>query len=694
MIILLFVLILLFTIIALNDTTEKKMAPPTKVFVVDESMHQRSQRSSPSLSSNNNNNDNNNNDSFDLMPVVTSTTNVATLTSSMERFRERLDELEKLVRETNDKPYPTFEQLVVMRRDIDKVNATAANIASSESERYARLAEERLTKRVDDLLNERLNERFDRPVDERFKEQLNEYLNIRLDEKLNDRLINRPNDDEKSRANDEVKRYLRDELKHRLDDELKRRFDVDWERTLTQRLLPSLSSSLLKTSSSSSASLPSSSSSSSFASSNDNFIDREELSKQLNKRFAAFNEQLKQELSEKLNQGLNDFLNKTFDARVKRIDARIDANVSKIDAHVARIDTRVGKIDSRVASVDERVERIDARARNNTGIVRVDATSDETKESVKNPLKDQIKQQIKDLAKEQAMKQSLYFPSTNIVRLVWFDAIGGFLNDTNELFHEYMRDADVLAAHRVTLNENRFSSHLRKIGSVDVFHPVNNRRSHFLVLIVTGHGEKKKTFTASGFCLNANLNFQLDRTKVYESNGVRLLTVWGLLFDHVYAVFGGFFATNNGNNTVVTNDVQRYDRLDVIQQLSKDMDAMSAYEKTAYRSSDYRAFLLGDLGLTNADFQTLRRDLEPRFRCEYDSCVKGSMITSITNGFHHNVHALSNTDVLDFDAKQTLESSMCVHVTYSTHDWATVRDVKRRRRYGATTDTLHDRTIV
>lgn len=389
----------------------------------------------------------------------------------------------------------------------------------------------------------------------------------------------------------------------------------------------------------------------------------EKMVEQFANKTTALNEELKQKLNEQLNTTLLNYLQQHVDTKITE---RTNVLLSKLSNRT------MSNVDNRTTSS----ENIDNRAVLN--------------ETMKKCISEQIKEETKNLF-DALTKRSICFASTNVVRVTWFDALGSFLNENNQLLHSYMDYADVIIAHGVTLNENRFFSHLRKVGSVDIFHPVHGRRSQFLALVVTGPGEKKKTLMASGFCLNPNLNFQFDRTKVYESKNARLLTVWGLLFDQVYTVFGAFLSVTADDDT----KEQRDDRLVLLERLNTDVKSMGTYEKTTYRSNEYRVFLLGDFGITNNSFQLLRNETKDKLRCEFDSCVKGSIITSLTNGFYHNVHALTNTTVLDFDAKQTLNSSMCVRVAYATHDHDddTNTMTNHRRRYGATTDTTHDRII-
>lgn len=561
----------------------------------------------------------------------------STSSPSMDKLLERLDSLEEKINNTQEKnEYPTFEQLVVMRRDIDNLNTVTIpelrkileQKITNESQRQSQSIEERLNSRLEENLKERLklvlNEQLDQSMIARFKEQANEYVNTLFAEQLNDRLTDR----------------VKEELEHQRLNVEQRTVENESSRDLLQR---SIQESAERS--------------------------REQMEKLMNEkldgRLNEFDEQLKKQLTEQLNRNLDNYLQ-------QQIDAKIVERFS-----IAR--TNVGS----VSSADSSIRTTNDQKMTKTTMTTTDALNTE---SIKT---------VKDLVKEQLIKYSMPFVSTNIIRISWLDARGSFLNDNNQLLHSYMENADVTIVHHVTLNENRFFSHLRKVGSVDIFHPVHDKRSQFLALIVTGSGEKKKTLTASGICLNPNINFQFDRTKVYESKNVRLLTVWGLLFDHVHTIFGAFFVTTPTTPSTSTKDRDQWnDRKMLLDRLTTDMNSMQTYEKVAYRSNDYRLFMLGDFGLTNESFHALREQMKTTLRSEFDSCVKGSILTSLTNGFYHNVHALTNTNVLDFDVTQTLYSSMCVRVTYTTtYNAAMMRDTKRRRRYGATIDASHNRTI-
>lgn len=293
------------------------------------------------------------------------------------------------------------------------------------------------------------------------------------------------------------------------------------------------------------------------------------------------------------------------------------------------------------------------------------------------------------------------------VRFAWFDAQNRYLNENHDLLHRYMETVDVIVVHRITLNENRFYEHLRKVNSVDVFRPVINRRNQFLVLMVTGKGEKKKTLRASGFCLNVNLNFQHATTKSYESGDIRLLTLWGLLYDRFHVVFCAIFSlssslssssssSSTSINSLSTENNESHvdddDRCIILEKLMRDVQAMKDYDNPVYRSNDYRVFVLGDFDATLNKFHHLRERFRS-LRCEYDSCVKGPVITSIANGYYHNVHAVTNTHILDFNATQTNDSSILVKTVFSTTKRGETNNYDSYR-YGAINDSTHKRTIL
>lgn len=293
---------------------------------------------------------------------------------------------------------------------------------------------------------------------------------------------------------------------------------------------------------------------------------------------------------------------------------------------------------------------------------------------------------------------SMMIAPTANVRFVWFDAQGAFLNENHDLLHPYVEDVTVV--HRVALHENRFYSHLRTVNSIDVFRPVSNHRNQFLVLMVTGKGDRKKTLLTSGLCINVNLNFRFATTKSYESGNVRLLTAWGLLYDRFHVVFGAFFpiqSTLSSSSPSLLPSLSPSlspsssldDHYQLVERLIYDTRTIH-FDNPLYKSNDYKVFILGDFDVTLEKFNHFRERFD-FLRCEYDSCVNGPIITSITKGYYHNVHALTNTEVLDFNATQTKDSSISVRTIFST---TRTIDEMNGRKYGATDDSTHNRKIL
>lgn len=121
------------------------------------------------------------------------------------------------------------------------------------------------------------------------------------------------------------------------------------------------------------------------------------------------------------------------------------------------------------------------------------------------------------------------------------------MNDKNDLIVKVISGCpvDVLAVHNVSLNKTRFSADKRSIDSVDLFRPIVKLRGQYMVLCVTNVQSNGKKITASGLCIDPNLNFKLDGYRddagvaLYRSGDLRLLALHGRLYgnDETPAVF-------------------------------------------------------------------------------------------------------------------------------------------------------------
>lgn len=265
------------------------------------------------------------------------------------------------------------------------------------------------------------------------------------------------------------------------------------------------------------------------------------------------------------------------------------------------------------------------------------------------------------------------------------------MNDKNDLIVKVINGCpvDVLAVHNVSLNKTRFSADKRSIDSVDLFRPIVKLRGQYMVLCVTKVQSNGKKITASGLCIDPNLNFKLDSHRddagvaLYRSGDLRLLALHGRLYgnDETPTVFATVYRLSGDSSASFSKDDSTlHDTRVIFNSLFDDCETNGRYVSPNNN---------GDINKSNKSNQRIR--------------TKREHITGYQENHDDHEHIAVNFNLnaasiptLSFDLLNSNdgENGENGENTNNEHNDRTMAESERIKRLPASTDLIVDRPEV